>query len=211
MIPAHGWGGTLWAAGSRLVTGGGCWAVIGPEGSLPAEAKHSAFPGKIETLARSMPEAYVWCGPASTLLALLAPAIGKHCTRCDDVGTTRCECCNGKGEFECRDPGCGHVHDCNACNGAGHNECHCCPGFHDSLVIHGARFIAVQAQALRGLLHAAGDASCMAWVVSVPRGQSSTVDDRVLFVDVARHRFALTPTGAAEPTEGNRWLDKVTL
>ena len=153
----------------------------------------------------------MWCGPASALLALLVPAIGKHCTRCDDVGTTRCECCNGKGEFECADPGCGHVHDCNACNSAGHNECPCCPGCHDSLVIHGARFIAVQAQALRGLLHAAGDASCMAWVVSIPRGQASTVDDRVLFVDVARHRFALTPTGAAEPTEGNRWLDKVTL
>lgn len=211
MIPAHGWGGTLWAAGSRLVTGGGCWAVIGPESSLPAEAKHSAFLGKIEALADPQPTADAWRGTARELLALLVPAIGKHCKKCDDVGTAQCACCRGSGEVECHNPGCHHLHECSACDGDGHKTCPCCPRDPDSLVIHGARFVAAQAQTIRGLLHAAGDAACVMWVVSIPRASASAADDRVLFVDVARHRFALTPTGAAEPYAGKGWNDKVTL
>ena len=211
MIPSHGWGGTLWAAGSRLVTGGGCWAVIGPEGSLPAEAKHSAFLGKIEALTDPQPTADAWRGTAQELLALLVPAIGKHCKKCDDVGTARCACCRGTGEVECHNPGCHHLHECSACDGDGHKICACCPRDPDSLVIHGARFVAAQAQTIRGLLHAAGDAPCVMWVVSIPRAAASAADDRVLFVDAASHRFALTPTGAAEPYAGKGWNDKVTL
>ncbi len=198
MIPAHGWGGTLWAAGSRLVTGGGCWAVIGPEGSLPAEAKHSAFLGKIEALTDPQPTADAWRGTARELLALLVPAIGKHCKKCDDVGTAQCACCRGSGEVECHNSGCHRLHECSACDGDGHKICACGPRDPDSLVI-------------RGLLHAAGDAPCVMWVVSIPRASASAADDRVLFVDAASHRFALTLTGAAEPCAGKGWNDKVTL
>ena len=210
MIPAHGWGGLHRAAGTRAMAHGAVWAVIGPEGSATAELK--PFEGATcAPLTDPQPTADAWRGTAQELLALLVPAIGKHCKKCDDVGTARCACCRGSGEVECHNPGCHHLHECSACDGDGHKICACCPRDPDSLVIHGARFVAAQAQTIRGLLHAAGDAPCVMWVVSIPRASASAADDRVLFVEAASHRFALTPTGAAEPYAGKGWNDKVTL
>lgn len=210
MIPAHGWGGLHRAAGARAMVHGAVWAVIGPEGSATAELK--PFEGATcAPLTDPQPPADAWRGTAQELLALLAPAIGEHCTACNDAGDIACECCGGKGEFECSNPVCGRMHDCGSCSGSGHETCDCFPQWRGSIVVSRARFVAAQVSPLRGLLHVAGDAPCVMWVAAVPRTDDRKVDERVLFVDVATWRFAVSTTGAAQPDDDSAWDDEVTL
>lgn len=211
MIPAHGWGGTLCVAGDRLMAHGGVWAIIGPEGSVGAAPTIKPFPGRIGPITDPAAPDTAWRGSARELLALLAPAIGAHCNVCDDFVAVGCPCCDGDGELKCSDHGCEETHECSRCGASGSLPCACAPHYRGSMRIGGARFRAAPSTPCRGLLHAAGDAPCVMWVGVVPRAHATAHDNRVLFVDVAGHRFALAAAIATTPTDESTWGDEVTL
>lgn len=152
MIPPHAWGGSLARIGARpLVVGRSGWAIILAATDADQSLRDAADAGASTAMTAAVPTRARML-PAGELAALLAPAVGEHCTACDDDGERVCPCCLGKTSLACAAAGCAELHGCDTCLASGRVRCVCYPPPDLVAVIRGARFSARLLVPLRGLL-----------------------------------------------------------